>query len=121
MLTEIHPKLPMRKKSETRSFYTDGLGFEDIGAEDYKGYLMLKKDLVEIHFFEYKELDVFTNYGQFYIRTDNIEQLYNDVQLKNIQIHPNGTLKVQPWGQKEFSLLDPDNNLITFGQAYQKI
>jgi len=24
---------------------------------------------------------------------------------------------MKPWGQKEFALLDPDHNLLTFGQA----
>jgi len=37
--------------------------------------------------------------------------------LKNqTEIHPNGKLGIKPWGQKEFSILDPDNNLLTFGQ-----
>jgi hypothetical protein len=26
-------------------------------------------------------------------------------------------MEIKPWGQKEFSLLDPDNNLLTFGEA----
>lgn len=34
-----------------------------------------------------------------------------------VDIHPAGHLKAKPWGQKEFSLLDPDNNLLTFGQS----
>ncbi|MGB3775037.1 MAG: VOC family protein, partial [Leeuwenhoekiella sp.] len=29
---------------------------------------------------------------------------------------PNGQLKTKAWGQKEFSILDPDFNLLTFGQ-----
>jgi hypothetical protein len=32
-------------------------------------------------------------------------------------IHPNGKLQNKPWGQREFALLDPDNNLLTFGQS----
>jgi len=31
-------------------------------------------------------------------------------------IHPNAPLEAKPWGQLEFFLLDPDNNLLTFGQ-----
>ena len=34
-----------------------------------------------------------------------------------IEIHPNGALQNKPWGQKEFALLDPDSNLLTFGQS----
>ncbi|MBP6694374.1 MAG: VOC family protein [Saprospiraceae bacterium] len=117
MLSEVHPKLPMKDKSRTRNYYINGLGFEDIGVEDYEGYLILKKDHVEIHFFEFKNLDVLANFGQVYIRTDNIEKLYLEVINKNIKIHENGSLKTQSWGQKEFSLLDPDHNLLTFGQG----
>ena len=36
---------------------------------------------------------------------------------KKISIHPAGHLKTKPWKQKEFSMLDPDNNLLTFGQS----
>ena len=28
-----------------------------------------------------------------------------------------GHLQIKPWGQKEFSLLDPDYNLLTFGES----
>ena len=47
MLSEVHPKLPMKDKSRTRNYYINGLGFEDIGVEDYEGYLILKKDHVD--------------------------------------------------------------------------
>ena len=114
MLTNINPKLPMRNKSITRNYYVDQLGFQEIG--DYEGYLMVKKDSIEIHFFEFKQLDPKENYGQVYIRTNNIDNLYKSLLDSKTEIHPNGTLKTQPWGQKEFALLDPDNNLLTFGQ-----
>lgn len=116
MLTEIHPKLPMRDKTITRNYYFL-LGFVDFGIQDHEGYLMLKKDQIQIHFFEFKELDPMENYGQVYIRTDNIEKLYQALLDKSIPIHPNGPLSPKPWGQTEFSLLDPDHNLLTFGQS----
>jgi hypothetical protein len=73
MLTEINPKLPMRDKGATRKFYLTKLEFEEFGSANFEGYLMVKKDKVQIHFFE-------------------------------------------SMGQKEFSVLDTDNNLLTFGQ-----
>ncbi|MFS4446900.1 bleomycin resistance protein [Maribacter sp. 2307UL18-2] len=115
MLTDINPKLPMRNKSNSRKYYINQLGFQEIG--DYEGYLMVKKDQIEIHFFEFKELDPKENYGQVYIRTDDVEGLYESMLDSKIEIHPNGTLQTKPWGQKEFALLDPDNNLLTFGQS----
>ncbi len=115
MLTAIHPKLPMRNKAATKQFYITQLGFTEIG--DYGDYLLLKKDSIEIHFFEFKALDPKENYGQVYIRTNDIDNLYQSLLNNNVSIHPNGPLQIKPWGQKEFSLLDPDNNLLTIGQS----
>ena len=117
MLTNIHPKLPMRNKSITKDFYINKLGFKNIGSSDFQGYLMIQKDNIEIHFFEFKNLDAKENYGQVYIRTNNINELYQQFINQKTEIHPNGSLDIKPWGQKEFSLLDPDNNLLTFGQS----
>jgi hypothetical protein len=115
VLKDIIPKLPMRDKMLTKEFYLNQLSFELIS--DYGDYILLKKDQVEIHFFEFKTLNPLENYGQVYIRVIDIDKLYKSLLDKSIAIHPNGHLEVKPWGQKEFSLLDPDNNLLTFGQA----
>ena len=117
MLTDINPKLPMRDKTATRDYYINKLGFREIGSADFDGYLMVQKDNIQIHFFEFKELEPNENYGQVYIRTDNIDELYQSLLDKKISIHPNGHLQIKPWGQKEFALLDADNNLLTFGQS----
>jgi catechol 2,3-dioxygenase-like lactoylglutathione lyase family enzyme len=117
MLTEIHPKLPMRDKAKTKAYFINQLGFQLVGEHDFDGYLMLQKDTIQLHFFEHKELVPTENYGQVYIRTNDIDALYQTFLANNVAIHPNGQLELKPWGQKEFALLDPDNNLLTFGQS----
>jgi catechol 2,3-dioxygenase-like lactoylglutathione lyase family enzyme len=117
MLTDIHPKLPMRNKAVTRAFYSDNLGFKSFVNTDYDGYLMMEKDQIQIHFFEFKDLNPSDNYGHVYIRTNNIDTFYQSLLDNKVRIHPNGQLETKPWGQKEFSVLDPDNNLLTFGQS----
>jgi len=117
MLTNINPKLPMRNKAATKDFYVNKLGFQNFGSADYDGYLMVEKDNIQIHFFEFKELDPKENYGQVYIRTNDIDSLYQSLLNNQVNIHPSGALQAKPWGQKEFALLDPDNNLLTFGQS----
>lgn len=114
MLTTIIPKLPMRNKDITLEYYTMLLKFEVIA--DYGDYLLLGKDNIEIHFFAFETLDIAQNYGQVYIRVDDIKTYYNDLLSHKVTIHPNAPLQTKPWGQTEFSLLDPDNNLLTFGQ-----
>ena len=117
MLTDINPKLPMRNKKVTREFYVNKLGFNEFGSTSYDGYLMMEKDQIQIHFFEFKALDPKENYGQVYIRTDNIDNLYQTLLDNKTRIHPNGQLEIKSWKQMEFSILDPDNNLLTFGQS----
>ncbi len=117
MLTSINPKLPMRNKKITMDFYLNKLDFQLFGSPDFDGYLMIEKDNIQIHFFEFKDLVPTENYGQVYIRSNNIDDFYQSLLDKKIRIHPNGFLETKAWGQKEFSVLDPDNNLLTFGQG----
>ena len=107
----------MRDKAATKIFYIDQLKFTEIS--DYGDYLIIEKDNIEIHFFEFKELDPKENYGQVYIRTNDVDSLYQALLDTNVNIHPNAPLQTKPWGQKEFALLDPDANLLTFGQSLQ--
>lgn len=117
MLKSLHPKLPMRDKKITRNYYIGKLGFTELGNLEFPDYLMVEKDNLQLHFFLFRELDPKGNYGQVYFRTDQIDALYQTFLDQGIEIHPNGHLKDRPWGQREFHLLDPDHNLLTFGQS----
>ena len=117
MLTAINPKLPVRNKAITWDFYVSQLGFQELGSADFDGYLMVQKDTIEIHFFEFATINPAENYGQVYIRVQDIETVYKNFLDNGVAIHPNGPLEIKPWGQKEFSILDPDHNLLTFGQS----
>lgn len=117
MLSQIHPKLPMRNKAITSDFYINKLGFTNAGIADFEGYLLLQKDAIEIHFFEFAALNPAENYGQVYIRTTAIDEWYQLAKDQQLRFSGNGLLEIKPWRQKEFSLLDPDHNLLTFGEA----
>lgn len=107
----------MRDKTVTKEFYIKMLGFLEFGNPNYDGYLMLQRNHIQIHFFEFKNLDPTENYGQVYIRTNEINMLYKLLTGKGVSIHPLANLEIKPWGPIEFSLLDPDKNLLTFGQS----
>ncbi len=115
MLTHVHPKLPMREREATLDFYCRQLGFSLLA--DYGNYLLLVRDQVEIHFFEHRTLNIYENYGQVYIRCNQLEQLYNELVAQAVPMPAGTKLEAKPWGQKEFSVLDPDHNLLTFGEA----
>ena len=88
MLTNINPKLPMRDKTLTKDYYLNQLGFKELS--DYGDYLIVEKDNIEIHFFRFTELNPKENYGQVYIRTDDIDSLYKSLLENNTTVHPNG-------------------------------
>ncbi len=115
MLTATIPKLPMRSKAVTRNYYTEQIGFAVVGEYDH--YLIIERDGLQLHFFLSTDLDPMTNDGQVYIRTDNVDELHSTFIVRGVAIHPNGGLRTRPWGQREFALLDPDHNLLTFGQT----
>jgi hypothetical protein len=116
MIQSIVPKLPMRNKAITKAYYLEQMGFQLASIHDYPEYLMVKKDEIELHFFLFPGLDPLQNYGQVYLRTAEIDRLYAYFLERKVVIHPNGPLETKPWGMREFSLLDPDHNLLTFGQ-----
>ena len=115
ILSNVHPKLPMRDIDITKKFYEKHLAFDVIAQ--YPDYLILQRDQVQMHFFKHENLDPAVNYGQVYVRTDDIHALYHSYLDNGVAIHPNGHLEEKPWNQIEFSILDPDNNLLTFGQG----
>lgn len=114
MLKKVCPKLPMRIKSVTKDFYINQLGFKPVSNVDYPDYLMVTKDEIEIHFFLFKDLNPKENYGQVYLRVSEIKMEFELVAAKGIDYK---VLESKPWGQREFSVLDPDNNLLTFGES----
>ena len=71
----------------------------------------------ELHFFEFKELLPEKSDFMLYLKiSSNIEKFYDLLKSKDIKIHPNGKLETKPWNMKEFSLIDPDGTLLTFGE-----
>lgn len=113
-LLSIIPKLPSRDLSTTKSFYEEKLNFRKVGG-DYPDYLMMMKDNIEIHFFLDNEFDPLKNDGMCYIRISGIDKFYQ--QLKSNGMRFVADLAQKPWGQKEFAIIDPDHNLLTFGEG----
>ncbi|HNP31777.1 MAG TPA: VOC family protein [Flavobacterium sp.] len=116
MITTVIPKLPFIDKQETISFYVNQLGFAL--NSDYGDYLIVSLENVELHFFLFKELIPQKSDFMIYLRIDNdIEAYYRKLQDLGVKIHPNGEMENKPWNQKEFSIIDPNGTLLTFGQS----
>ena len=114
MFSAVIPKLPFINKKETIGFYST-IGFQL--EADYSEYLIFTLEQTELHFFSFKELDPKQSDFMIYLRvTTEIENYYNKLIEKGIVIHPNGNLEQKPWRQLEFSIIDPNGTLLTFGQ-----
>lgn len=46
-------------------------------------------------------------------REAGVDGLYREMEPRGV-VHPMAQLGDQPWGTREFGILDPDNNLVTF-------
>jgi hypothetical protein len=115
MITAVIPKLPFIDKQKTIEFYAT-LSFT-LGA-DYVDYLITNSGEVELHFFSYPTLVPAKSDFMIYLRVEkDIDTLYQQLQQKGISIHPNGSLEDKLWRQREFSIIDPNGTLLTFGQA----
>ena len=114
MISAVIPKLPFINKDETIDFYNT-IGFQ-LDA-DYGQYLIFSLEQTELHFFYHDNLNPKKSDFMIYLRVNaEIELIYNKLIEKGIAIHPNGAIEKKPWNQIEFSIIDPNGTLLTFGQ-----
>ena len=112
------PTLPCRSMSATVEFYRR-LGFEGGAHEFNSEYAILRRGAVELHFFTHKELVPAESSAGCYIRVLDVESIYRSIsssQLPRTGIPRMDTLEDKPWGLREFSVVDPDGNLLRIGQ-----
>lgn len=106
------PVLASLDLEQTQQFYGDRLGFTPLFA--YADYAISARDDVQIHFWLTDDRRYAENTSG---RIDlvGVDALYAEMSAAGV-VHPNGHRKDQPWGMREFSVLDGDGNLIKFGQ-----
>ena len=121
------PALPVLNIGRSVEFYRDKLGFRLIHEE--AGFAILRRDEAEFHLWAASDEDWRTREGSSpvvsgaesfisgtascRVAVERVDDLHGVLQPLGI-LHPNAPLRDQPWGAREFGVLDPDNNLITF-------
>jgi uncharacterized glyoxalase superfamily protein PhnB len=114
------PALAVSDKRRAVAFLQDALGFTELSHEGH-GLGIMRRDEVELHVWvadgsapgAERHLAGTVSCR---IELTGIEELYRHCQALGV-VHPNGPLQDQPWGTREFAVLDPDNNLITLYQG----
>ena len=105
------PVLPSLDIARTVEFYTTILGFRTYYHAD-NSYAILRRDNSEIHFWACDEKYLPENSGC-RINVLRIEPLFEEYNARGI-VHPHAPLTTKPWRTKEFGIVDPDGNLLTF-------
>ena len=126
-LTGAIPAMPVLSLTRSLPFYCDQLGFTLVHCAD--GFAIVRRDAVEIHLWEANDQTwrsrtgtppVVSGAETFLAGTAScrvavkaIDELYASLVSAGI-LHPHAPLATRPWGAREFGVLDPDRNLITF-------
>jgi hypothetical protein len=105
------PKLASLDIGRSIAFFKS-LGFLRQG--EYPDYGIVSRDSVQLHFWLCADARI-PHETACRIDVEGIDQLFVEFSGKGV-IHPNGALALKPWGVWEFSILDPDGNLVTFQQ-----
>lgn len=117
------PILPSRDLAETRAFYRN-LGFEPwwdgSGPWDYE--IVSRGNLV-VHFFTDSGLIAGESDSSCYWRVEDADALHRE--FSSIGLPTAGIPRLtppedQPWGMREFTLVDPSGNLIRVGEELQR-
>jgi catechol 2,3-dioxygenase-like lactoylglutathione lyase family enzyme len=111
----VAPILPARDFDETIRFYA-GFGFSV--AARHEAYLILRRDLVELHFFAWPDIEPEASYAGCYIRVPDVDayfQALSPPDLPNQGIPRLVPVEDKPWGMREFALIDCNGSLIRVG------
>ena len=118
-LKQITPFVPCSDLDRQIAFYRDILGFElSYRAENYA---FLRRDNAAIRLMEvYKSVDLKAPEREtsFYIDVEGVDALYATLEPK-LSALPPGRARApfdQPYGQREFHVIDEDCTLIFFGE-----
>ena len=106
------PVLASLDLEATQQFYATRLGFDPLFT--YPDYAISARDGIQVHFWLTDDAAAPT-ITSCRIDVTGIDALYAEMQAAGV-VHPNGPLQEQPWGFKEFAILDGDGNLIKFGE-----
>ncbi|MCE7987897.1 MAG: VOC family protein [Caldilinea sp. CFX5] len=121
------PALPVTNVAQSIAFYVDTLGFTLVYQAG--GFAIVRRDDVDVHLWEANDESWQTRSTTFPVQSgaesfiagtascriavEGVDELYQELQSHGV-VHPNGQLRDQPWGTREFGVLDRDHNLITF-------
>lgn len=135
------PILPAHDVPVTLAFFA-AVGFAVERYDDAYGFVSRKA--IELHYRRTADLDPFANPHAVYIAVDDLDQVHREFVAAGLWLVPAQTsaavhaevrrrwkagesiarvteIEEKPWGIREFVLLDPDSNLLRFGERRVRV
>jgi catechol 2,3-dioxygenase-like lactoylglutathione lyase family enzyme len=111
------PALPVSDERRAVTFFEASLGFTEL-RQGGVGLGILRRDAVEIHLWvpdgrSQGAERYLAGSASCRIEVAGVDELY-DACARSGVVHPNARLAATSWDTREFGVLDPDHNLITF-------
>lgn len=126
-LNSTIPTFQIRNMERSMPFYLDVLGFSLLHHDG--GFAIFGRDDIELHLGQADDESWRNRRDGNPVRSGSESFLagtascrigmkgvdeYYPLLVAHEVIHPNGKIRNTEWGTREFAVLDPDNNLITF-------
>lgn len=121
------PALPVRNIKQSIDFYCNKIGFTLVHNEG--GFAVFECNNVRIHLWEASDeswrtrsnsTPIVSGAESFIagtascrIEVEGIDEMYQRLKPLGV-LHPNAPISDQWWGERDFAVTDPDNNLIAF-------
>lgn len=112
------PVLPARCTARAKAFY-ERLGFR-ASRSSAPDYIVLRAGEVEVHVFHWPSLEPENSQALQHISVrdaDALHQAWSRVQLPAHGLPRMSALSETPWGARQFALVDPDGNCLSFGHC----
>jgi catechol 2,3-dioxygenase-like lactoylglutathione lyase family enzyme len=113
MFKKIMPELPLTDVTARVAYYRDVLGFSvnyqqhDLGVMDRDGVRLLLIGRGRGH----------TAIGSCYCYVSDADALYGELLASGANVQ--GEPVSRPWGLRDFRVVDPEGNQLTFGQPFE--
>jgi predicted enzyme related to lactoylglutathione lyase len=113
MLQRIMPALPLDDVPAGVAHYRDALGF----AVNYEQHDIGVMDRDDVRVLLIARTPQHRGIGSAYVYVENADALADELRSRGARVQ--GEPVSQPWGLREFCVLDPEGNEITFGQPFE--
>ena len=110
MLTKIMPEMPTDDVAASVAYYRDVLGFS-VNYEQ-ADIAVMDRDVVRVLLIA--RTDRHAGITSTYVYVRDADGLHAELRGKGARVL--GEPESHPWGLRDFRVLDPDDNQITFGQ-----